>query len=129
MFIELYERLLGYDKWTETTAHFEAADLQKTAHTDKAGNVSYTWASLDTIVWTDQMGAAHSASFKVPDDSPIYQMIDGDTVNIRYNPAKPDRYYYRELLKTRLLTTAKYAFLGLFFLALIGLRIWLGERK
>jgi len=129
MIIELWERLLGYDKWPETSARFETADLEKTAHTDRAGNVSYTWASQDTIIWIDRLGSTHRASFRVPDDSPIYQMIDGDTVTIRYNPAKPDHYYYRELLKTRIATAVKYTFWGLIFLALIGLRVWLGRKN
>jgi endonuclease YncB( thermonuclease family) len=129
MLIKLWEHLRVYDKWPEATARFETADLQKTTHTDRAGNVSHTWASLDTLVWTDRLGTSHSANFKVPDDSSIYQMIDGDTVTIRYNPSRPDRFYYRELLKTRITTCVKYSIVVLFFLALIGLRVWLGRVK
>jgi hypothetical protein len=125
MLIELWERLRGYDKWVETTARFESADMQTQSHTDRGGNVSYTYSSFDTLVWTDTQGTEHSADFHVPDDSPVYQMIDGDKVTIRYNPAKPDHFYYRELLQTRVHSAAKIALVILFFLALVFLRVWL----
>jgi hypothetical protein len=131
MTTKLWERLRGYDKWIETTAHLEAADLEKTAHVDRGGNVSYTWSSFDTIAWTDQAGTTHKASFRVPDDSPIYQLIDGNNATIRYDPAEPERFYYPDLLRTRIHTILKRIGLTILFLAIlslfIGLHIWVSH--
>jgi Protein of unknown function (DUF3592) len=133
MTTKLWEHLRGYDKWIETTATFESADLEKTPHTDRGGNVTYTWASFDTIVWTDQTGTTHRADFRVPDDSPIYQLVDGNTATIRYNPANPDRFYYPDLLRARIATTLRRAgliFLGLaFLLVLMELSAWLNLKS
>jgi hypothetical protein len=128
MLIEFWERLRGYDKWVATIARFESADLENHVHTDRAGNVSYTWTSFDTLLWTDTHGTEHSADFRVPDDSPIYQMIDGDKVTIRYNPTRPDRYYYRELLQTRVHTVLKIAFWTMFCAVLCGGLLWFSHR-
>ncbi len=124
MLIELWERLRGYDKWTITTARFESADFRQTGHLDKNGNVSYTYASDDELVWTDVSGTKHSARFTVPDDSPLYQFIGGESVAIRYDPARPDRYYYRELLQTRLATIRKRIYWTFGLLAFFALYIW-----
>jgi hypothetical protein len=125
MTTKLWERLRGYDKWIETTASFESAELEKTAHTDRGGNVSYTWSSFDTIAWTDQKGATHRAEFRVPDDSPIYQLVDGNKATIRYNPADPDHFYYPDLLHTRIATLMKRIGLTLLFLAVLSLFMWI----
>jgi hypothetical protein len=107
MLIKFWERLRGSDRWIETTANFTTANLEKTTHVDKSGNVSSTWGSLDTIAWTDRFGTEHSADFRVPDSSPIYQMIDGDKATIRYDPTNPERYYYRDLFKSRVVNAMK----------------------
>lgn len=131
MITKLWERALGYDKWIETTATFKAAKAQKTPHNGRDGSVSYTYDSLDTISWTDQSGTTHRADFKVPDDSPIYQLIDGNQGTIRYDPAQPDRFYYADLFRTRITTVMQrigYTILFLVILTLfIALRIWLSH--
>jgi hypothetical protein len=131
MMTKLWERLLGYDKWIETTATFEAADVQKTPHHSRDGSVSYTYTSFDTILWADQSGATHRADFKVPDDSPIYQMVDGNQATIRYDPTQPDRFYYPDLFRTRIATVLQrigYTILFLVILTLfIALHIWLSH--
>jgi len=131
MMTKLWERVLGYDKWIETTATFEAADVQKTPHYGRDGSVSYTYNSLDKISWTDQSGSTHRADFRVPDDSPIYQLVDGNQATIRYDPAQPSRFYYPDLFRTRItivLQRVGYAILFLVILSLfIALHIWLGH--
>ncbi len=121
---KLWERLRGYDKWIETTATFESADVEKIPHADRYGNISYTYDSYDTIAWIDQKGETHRTDFRVPDDSPIYQLVDGNKTTIRYNPADPDRFYYPELLRTRIATLTKRIAIGVFFVAIILLLAW-----
>ena|ERR1700744_1047926 len=101
MLIEIWERLLGFDKWIETEATVTTSDMEKTAHMDRGGHVSYTYGSGDEITWIDESGEKHHAEFKVSDDSPLYQLVGGEKVTIRYNPSNPDKYHYPELLRAR----------------------------
>jgi Protein of unknown function (DUF3592) len=124
MLMELWERLRGYNKWIATDATVTSSDVERTAHMDR-GNVYYTYDSGDQITWTDASGQKRSADFKVPDDSPLYQLIGGETVSIRYNPANPDQFYYRDLLKTRIHTAVRTTAFILFFALLLLARILL----
>ena len=120
MLIEIWERLRGYDQWVPAAAKVRSSRVQKTAHSDRSGNVTYTWASKDELIWADDKGQQHTAQFTVPDDSPLYQYVGGETVSIRYDPSDPDRFYFRDLLRTRVHTALKvtgYALLFLLFLA------------
>lgn len=118
--IEMWERLRGYDRWTLADAKVRSSRVEKTAHSDRAGNVTYTWASGDELVWTDHKGEEHSADFTVPDDSPLYQLIGGETVSIRYDPSDPDRFYFRDLLQSRVHTAVKTTVYTLLFLAFLA---------
>jgi hypothetical protein len=39
----------------------------------------------------------HRAPFTTQDGSPLFELIEGSTRAIRYNPADPEEYYCREL--------------------------------
>jgi len=125
MLIELWERLRDYDKWTEVQAKIESSKVKRTSHADRSGNVTYTWASKDQLVWTDSQGQKHRADFEIDDESPLYQLVGGEAVTIRYNPANPEQFYFRNLLRSRVrrfFQVAKYAMIALTFLAaLVGL--------
>jgi hypothetical protein len=126
MLIEIWERLRGYDKWVETQAKFESSDVEKKPIRDRSGTVvDYRYVSGDLLTWTDRQGKKQSASFTVPDDSPIYQMVGGESVTIRYNPARPDRFYYRELLRTRVHTGFKITLTVLVFLGIAAVAFYL----
>jgi hypothetical protein len=125
MLIELWERLRGYDKWVETDATIESSDVERTDYVDRAGNVSHTWASGDEVVWTDAHGKRESAKFKVDDESPLYQLVGGETVKIRYNPSKPEQYYFRELLRSRVHRFFQLTLYTTIFLVVLALLLWL----
>jgi hypothetical protein len=126
MLIELWERLRGYDKWVQTEAKVESSDLEKTPVVDRYGKVvSYSYSSGDTLTWTDAAGEKQYADFTVPDDSPLYQLIGGETLTIRYDPAQPDRFYLRELLRTRIHTAVKTTLISLLCLIVFGGRFFL----
>ncbi len=128
MLIEIWERLRGYDKWVEAVAKVESSQVGETAHTQRSGNVSYTYDSDDVLVWTDHQGAAQRAYFRIPDDSPLYQLVDGAAITIRYNPANPEQYYLRDLLQTRVHTTVKSVPITLLFIAVVVVAGWLRAR-
>jgi hypothetical protein len=134
MLIEIWERVRGYDKWIQADARIESSNLEETEHYDRYGKqIESSWKSDDEIVWTDQMGQEQRADFDVPEESPIYQLVDGETVTIRYNPAKPEEFYYRELLRTRVHTAFKltliYACVIGFSLLIVILRIARGRSR
>jgi hypothetical protein len=97
MLIELWERLCGYDKWIETEAKIESS--KPTYYEYRGRDLS---RSDDIMVWTDKVGEKHWAQFTASADSPLYQLVEDSTIGIRYNPADPEQYYFRELLPTRI---------------------------
>ena len=123
MLIEIWERLRGYDKWVQAEAKIESSDVNKTPVRDRGQVVGYSYSSGDTLTWTDASGEKQYATFSVPDDSPLYQLIGGESVTIRYNPANPEQYYFRELLRTRIHTAFKTALIVIFFGGIFALRV------
>jgi hypothetical protein len=99
MLIEFWERLRGYYKWNETEAVIESANV----HREPVGErgIVFITTSADTLVWNDQTGQRHFVKFTLSDDSPLFKLRVGDAVTIRYNPNHPDRFYLRDLLRTR----------------------------
>jgi hypothetical protein len=125
MLIEIWERLRGYDKWVPATAKIESSKAEKTAHYGRDGSVSYTWAAGDELVWTDLQGQQQSAEFKVDDESPLYQLVGGEDVAIRYNPARPDEFYFHELLQSRVRRFFQLVLYTCIFLAVLVCLLWL----
>lgn len=101
MLIELWERLRGYDKWIETEARIESSQMRETPYTNRDGSVSYTYDASDMLTWLDAQGEKQYAAFTVDDLSPVYQLVGGESVTIRYNPQDPSQFYYRDLLRSR----------------------------
>jgi hypothetical protein len=99
MLIEFWERLRGYQGWNETNAVIESAIVNKEPVGERG--ILFITTSVDTLAWNDQTGQKHSAELKLPDDSPLFHLKAGDAVTIRYNPARPDEFYLRDLLRTR----------------------------
>jgi hypothetical protein len=125
MLIELWEKLRGYDKWVEADAKIDSSDVERTSHVDRGGNVSYTYASGDQIVWTDSRGEKQYADFTVDDESPLYQLVGGEKVKIRYNPQRPEQFYFRDLLKSRIRRFFQLTLYTLLFFAVLLLLLWL----
>jgi hypothetical protein len=126
MLIELWERLRGYDKWVAAEAKIESSQLNKIPVADRSGNVvDYNYSAGDVITWTDPTGEKHYADFDVDDKSPLYQYIGGESVPIRYDPADPDRFYYRDLLKSRVRKAFRTTIGLLVIGAIVSARIWL----
>ncbi|MGA3129454.1 MAG: DUF3592 domain-containing protein [Terracidiphilus sp.] len=118
MLIEIWEHLRGYDKWVETDAKIESSE--PTYYKFKGHDYSH---SDDVIVWTDSTGEKHRAPFTVHVDSPLFQLVQDSTTRVRYNPADPEEYYFRELLQTRVrkvLSTAGVAALLIAALVFFG---------
>ena len=122
MLIEAWERLRGYDKWTLAVATVTSTTLsQIDIGSDKSKSpLTVGFESICKITWQDKNQFEHTAVFSAYEESPLYQLSEGDTVNIRYNPAKPSDYYLPELIQSRLTRTWKLTLYTL-MIALIGI--------
>jgi hypothetical protein len=117
MFLEIWERLRGYDKWVETQATIESSDVTATPYTTRSGRaVGYTYDAGDVITWSDASGEKQYATFEADEGSPLFQLVGGESVTIRYDPAHPDQFYYRELLRSRV----RYACKGILVLLVVA---------
>lgn len=101
MLIELWERFRGYDRWTLAEATIESSQMEEHVYSYR-GQTSHEYDSGDTLVWIDNYGNRQTAFCHIPDDSPLYQLVGGEKIAIRYNPDKPEEYYFPELMKARL---------------------------
>lgn len=111
MLIELWEKLRGYDKWVEAEATVESSRGEhiqvRTGGYEQSDNV---------LLWTDLKGERHRAYLEVSAGSPLYNLLQDSKISIRYDPADPDEYYLRELLKLRMTK----ATVGICFSVVIG---------
>ena len=124
MFLELWERLRGYDQWVETQAAVERSDVSVTSYTGRSGEVIDTYDAGDVITWIDSNGEKQYATFDVEEGSPLFQLVGGESVTIRYDPAHPDRFYYRDLLRSRVRSACKAILTILVIAGLVGGFIW-----
>ena len=63
--------------------------------------------ALVRITWTDELGVTHSGEFEAPEESPLYQLIEGDTFPIRYKSSAPDEFCVRGLAQDQAASAAK----------------------
>ena len=103
MLIEIWERLRGYDKWVQTEATVKSSNLTDfgfgSFRRDSACRLGLydQWQSKSDFYWIDKLGISHTSTFTVSERSPLFQLFEGQTIPIRYDPANPDKYYIREL--------------------------------
>jgi hypothetical protein len=129
MLIGTWERIRGYDRWTETRATIKSSTVAKVeavwsrlyCKTDPIE----TWWSTCLIEWTDETGRSHSASYAIPEGSPLFQLYDGNTVVIRYDPSRPGQYHFPDLLWSRICLAIRSGLITIGCVGPITLLIWL----
>jgi hypothetical protein len=112
MLIELWEKFCEYDKWVPAVATVQSTELSRVGeigHDKSKPPVALGWESNCRIKWQDKNQTERSAVFQAYEESPLYQLIEGDTVGIRFNPANPSEYYLPGLMQSRVLRTWKLA--------------------
>ena len=109
MLIEIWERLRGYDKWIQTEASIKSARLAEVQVFNSGA--AKEWRSASTLEWKDEVGKQHTASYGVSDNSPLFQLYEGDRAIIRFNPADPNEYYLPGVLKSRVMSAIKWTVL------------------
>jgi hypothetical protein len=105
MLIEIWERLRGYDKWIQAEATIKSSQLARSA---SEGPPMLEWQSTCVLLWKDSSGQEHTSVFEVRDNSPLFQLYDGQTVVIRYNPANANEFYLPGVLKSRVMSRIKW---------------------
>ena len=112
MLAKLWEHLHGYDRWVPAEATIESSELAKIEVGPAAGKGAKQplteWRSFCTISWVDPDGRKHTARFEVGESSPLFQLYDGQTVGIRYNPGAPDEFYLPGVRKSKVISTLKW---------------------
>ena len=98
MLIEWWERLRGFDKWSETEAIIESSKVKWY----RGSGAEEIDLSRNLIAWLDACGQKHKAQIKVHEGSPLFQLYEGKTLAIRYDPLSPGRFYSRDLLSARI---------------------------
>ena len=125
MLIEVWEKFRGFDEWTETEATVISSVPKPSGVLDggKASkNPSATqWNAAVRIVWKDASGEAYSEQFEVGEDSPLYQLCEGNPLLIRVDPKRPAEVYVRGLIESNVMIVWKGALtIALGFLLIIG---------
>ncbi len=124
MWLLLWEKMCGYDKWLET----EATVQSRPPRPSPSATALESTGAGDILVWTDRTGNRHVADFIVPDDCTLYQKVSGDVLVIRYDPRNPGRYYFRQLHRIRIRTTAKRIAIAVSIIGLILMALWVREK-
>lgn len=110
MLIKRWEHLRGYDGWMPAVATVQSTALSRVGEVgnDKSKPpLALGWESICQIRWLDQNQTEHTAVFRAFEESSLYQLCEGDTVNIRFNPTRPSEYYLPGLTQSELARTWK----------------------
>jgi hypothetical protein len=120
MLIEVWERLRGYDKWMAAVATVQSTTLSRLHIGGKQSKspVTVGWESINKIVWQDTNQIERTAEFRAYEESPLYQLCEGDRIKIRYNPANPSEYYLPGLIQSRLTRAWKITLYALMLIVL-----------
>ena len=117
MFIEIWERLRGYDTWIEAEATIKSSKIEQVVRRKSKGQIIFGWDWNKEIAWVDQAGIQQSEMFEVKDSPFVFKMHDRSRVFIRYNPISPSDFYIREHIRYQVSLAAK---ITLALLAAIG---------
>jgi hypothetical protein len=108
MFIELWERIRGYDKWPQTEAAIRSSTLAEVevGH-NRNGAPIMAWQNSCVLVWSDPAGGSQLDEFSVFESSPLFQLYEGQKVTILCDPANPGNYFFPELLRSKAIRAIK----------------------
>ena len=120
MLTEAWERLRGFKNWTAADATIQTSRIEDAGFGDVL--------SICTIVWQDQDRVLHTGEFEVVEGSPLYQLCEHDTVEIRFDPTKPDEFYLPSLLQSRVARVVRLTLFSVMtILVVVGMAVsWFG---
>lgn len=101
MLMAIWEWLRGYRKWTQTQAQTVFLKEETLFHRE-GKDLHYSHVTSARLVWTDSHGGSHYTILKQYGDPPKYPLTEGETVDLRYNPANPMQFYSRRLSEMKI---------------------------
>lgn len=117
-------------RWVKTEARViesQVRDLdllgEPSASTSKAKAV-YSDAIVN-ISWTDQQGLTHQGQFVAPEESPLFQLIEGDSVPIGYNSSMPNEFSIRGLARDQAASAVKKVVFAV-VVGAVAILVWFG---
>jgi len=129
MLIDVWERLHGYDKWFQTEATIQSSELAeieiaglastRTAQVRPTNPSAVEWRSTCALAWNDAAGHRQTSAFEVSDNSPLFQLYEGQRIAIRYNPTNPGEFYLPGVLKSRVMSGIKWTVVTVLTFAVI----------
>ena len=96
MLIDLWERFRGFDRWSVTEATIVSSETIRRKFGLPGPRRPQSRFSTDLLVWKDCLGNPHLAPFVHEETSPLYQLLEGETIAIRFDPSRPNHFYHRE---------------------------------
>jgi len=89
MIEELLARLRGIDKWPETVATVVSVDrVPAVGRSPASATITFNYRPKEAEI--------QSGSFFVGDQSSLYNLDEGDSFPVQYNPTRPERFYSSE---------------------------------
>ena len=85
---ELWKKLRGIDDWPETEAEVTGVFQFEGRRNSKNAVVSFRYK--------DESGRYHAGQFRGDIYSSIYHISMGDMISVKYDPARPERYWSDE---------------------------------
>ena len=76
-------------------------------------------------MWKDRLGEARYGVFINQDTSPLFQLLEGEKISIRYDPSNPNRFYNRAHFQSWIVLITKMAVAIVLGGGFIIWRIWL----
>ena len=117
-------KLFGREKWVETEARVTESSIRDLGLLVSRPKSTYNDA-LVRIVWTDGRGVTHEGQFEAPEESPLFQLIEGDTLPIKYNFSAADEFEVPGLARDQAASAAKKVVFALVVGAVVIL-VWFG---
>lgn len=122
------ERPNGNRAWIETDARVLESRVQEVDFLGKPSREPKDRAYSDLVIkiqWSDQKGMTHSSQIEAPEDSSLFQLIEGDKVKIRFNPNRPDEFQVPGLGRDQAASALKRVIFAIVIFAVVIL-IWFG---
>jgi hypothetical protein len=119
----------GNDNWLDAQARVVESRVLATDLVGKpTSNSNSPAAYSDAVVrfeWTDQQGTVRSGQIIAPEESVLFQLIEGDPIPIKFNSLNPDEFRIEGLSRDRAVSLVKRIVFAVVVFA-VAILVWFG---
>ena len=120
---------MGHRSWipaeaTVVESRVRAVDLAGKPVANSKAPTAFSDAVI-RFTWLDQAGILHTRATIAPEDSPFFQLIEGDSFSISFNPQNPDEFEIAGLARDQAISSIKRIAIAVVIVA-IGIVVWFG---